>query len=436
MSSSNPGISLRLAGTLSRILRLEPADGWRLALIVAIAFAVRLAWTLATQQPPGSDAAVYDGLAWRLASGEGYVNPDGTPHVFLPVGWPAFLAAVYVVFGHSWTAAGVANAMLGALSVVLAYRLAREALSPRLSLVATAAFALTPSHVISFVSVLRYETFYTNFVLLALILTCRLARCPTWRNAALLGLVIGVGAYVRPVMLPFAAVVLVMLWPRVGGKRSLILACVVGAASLLAIAPYTARNYLELGVLVPISTNTADVMYNGSGPGATGELRDYRGYLPDGFDELSEAQKYRELQRLALRHVYENPGEWLALLPIKFFHLWASDRYNMDPRIFPAGWRPAVPLLWVIAQAYWTLIALAAAAAFFTRPLRSYWLTFPGVLFPLTLIYWTAVHMVGNGEGRYHIPVTPVVIIIAAHALERLPNVTLPWPRKRATLTN
>ena len=384
--------------------------------IVAFAFAVRLAWTLATQQPPGSDQAAYDALAWRLASGEGYTNADGSPHAFYPVGWPMFLSGVYVVFGHSWTAAGIASSLLGSVNVALTYRLAREALSPRLSLVAAGVFAFTPSHIFAHVADLRYETLYTTFVLLTLILVCRLARNPSWLSAALVGLAIGVGAYVRPVMLPFAAAVWLLLCPRLGIKTAFVLACVVVAVSLAAIAPYTIRNYVVLGGPVLTSTNAATVIYVGSGPGATAELRQDVS-MPEGLEELSEAERYRELQRVTLRHVMANPGEWLALLPSKIFHLWASDRYNMAPGIVPESWRPFVPALQVVAQAYWTLIALSALAALVTRPIRTYWLRFPGALFPLTLVYWTAIHMLSHVAGGYHIPVTPVVIILAAHVL-------------------
>ena len=93
-------------------LRLE-GDNWKwLALIAGVALAVRVAWVLATVPMPNWDAADYDGRAWRLATGEGYVAPDGTPTAFRPVGYPAFLATIYAVFGHSWIAGYIANAIL------------------------------------------------------------------------------------------------------------------------------------------------------------------------------------------------------------------------------------------------------------------------------------------------------------------------------------
>ena len=60
---------------------------------------------------------------------------------------------------------------------------------------------------------------------------------------------------------------------------------------------------------------------------------------------------------------------------------------------------------------------LAAAAAVLTRPLRGYWLRFPALLLLLTLVYWTAFHLMWHAEGRYHMQVVPVVAIAAAHLL-------------------
>ena len=120
-----------------------------------------------------------------------------------------------------------------------------------------------------------------------------------------------------------------------------------------------------------------------------------------------------------MEHIVNHPGEWLSILPKKFFHLWASDRYNISPTIIPEGLSGIVPVLWVVAQGYWTIIVIAAGAAAFSRPIQHYWLKFPAILFPLTLVYWTAFHMMFHGEGRYHMQVVPLVTIIGVHLLTR-----------------
>ena len=96
-------------------------DNKWLVLIVLVALFARITWSLAHVEAPSSDAAVYDRLARDLASGVGYVNEEGLPTAYMPVGYPAFLAAIYMIFGHSWTAGVIANAFVSSLSVLLAY---------------------------------------------------------------------------------------------------------------------------------------------------------------------------------------------------------------------------------------------------------------------------------------------------------------------------
>ena len=398
-------------------LRLDPDDYKWLALVAGVALVIRIAWVLIFQTPPRSDAAAYDELAWRLVQGQGYVTGDGTPTAFWPVGYPAFLAAIYFIFGYSWTAAGIANALLGTISVALTYRLAQEVLCSRLSLVAAGLVAFLPSHIISFTSVLRNEMLHTAFVLTALIAVCHLARRPNWKNAALLGLILGVGLYVRPILLLFPSVVALLIMMRGAGiRKSVGLASIALLVSLLTISPWTARNFFIMGEPVLTATNGGITFYLANGPGATGE---FRVVSKDTFSDSSEITVYREGIRKGLKHIVSHPDQWIALLPIKFFHLWASDRYNIDPSIIPEGYRVIVPVLWVVAQTYWTGIAIGAALAAASRPIKDYWLKSPAILFPLTLLYWTAFHMMFHGEGRFHIQMIPVVIIIAVHLLAR-----------------
>ena len=155
------------------IMLLSWADRtkWMLVILMLAAFSVRLAWVLAFQTPPGPDAASYDALGWRLATGQGYVNDEGSATAGWPVGYPALLSVVYLVWGHSWLAAGVTNAVLGTVIVFLTYWLARQIVSSQQAVLAAGVIAFLPSYVVAYTSNLRNETFYAVFVLLALVAT-------------------------------------------------------------------------------------------------------------------------------------------------------------------------------------------------------------------------------------------------------------------------
>lgn len=173
--------------------------------LLILAFAIRLAAVFALQTPLISDVGHYDRLAVSLADGKGYIDAEGNPTAFWPVGNPAFLAAIYLIFGHSVFAATIVNAALGTLTVLLTYLLAAQFLVNRQALLAAAIVTFLPSHVLIFPPSLWSENLYAPLVLLTLLIALRLFRNPTWRNALLLGVVIGLGAHVRPVLPLFPA---------------------------------------------------------------------------------------------------------------------------------------------------------------------------------------------------------------------------------------
>ncbi len=183
---------------------------------------------------------------------------------------------------------------------------------------------------------------------------------------------------------------------------------------------------------MPTSANGGYTFYIANGPDATGEYPPVASCVPckrmvnadfeprTGLDEfyyLSDLEQHRQGYRLALKHIINNPEQWLALLPVKFFHVWASDRYHIGYGLVPERYANIVPILQIVAQGYWTIIVLGATLAVFTRPIRGYWLKYPAAPFLLTLVYWAAFHLMLHGEGRFHAQMIPVVIIVAVHVL-------------------
>ena len=119
-----------LAGNISmcatRSLRALAAilSAQRFVLICFAGFVVtRLAVLLLLPITPSSNSAWYVGRAMEIASGEGY-HEGPWPTAFWPVGYPAFLAGVFVLFGKHLLAAKLANLALSCGIFWLTYRLA------------------------------------------------------------------------------------------------------------------------------------------------------------------------------------------------------------------------------------------------------------------------------------------------------------------------
>ena len=394
-----------------------------LALILGLALVIRVAWVLVSQTTPVSEASVYDRLAWSLASNKEYVAEDGTPTAFRPVGYPVFLAGVYTAFGHSWTAGGIVNALLGTAAVGLTYVLARTVLSVRLSLVAALLIALLPSHILGYTAVLRMEALHTVFVLSALVITYWAVRAPRAQNVVLLGLCLGIGVYVRPILLlyPVAFGAVLALQPQISLRRAIGLAGAAGLVMLLVLLPWTVRNYIVMDAFVLTSTHGGINLLVGNGPDAIGQHETVDGSI---FSDTSEMTVYRESIRIAFGHIVSHPLAWFKLLPRKFFYLWASDAdwvtfaRAINLSIFQDQFHHWIPGLKWFTQFYWAAIALMAAGAVVTRPLR-YWSSFPANIFPVLIVYWTAFHMAFFGMGRFHAQVIPVIVVIAVHLLSK-----------------
>ena len=188
---------------------------------------------------------------------------------------------------------------------------------------------------------------------------------------------------------------------------------------LLILLPWTARNYFAMDGFVLTATNGGINLLIGSGPGATG--RHYRADR-SAFSDTSEITVYRESIDLAIEHVLSDPQAWVRLLPVKFFYLWAAEGgwaglFEDASDGFQRHLQPWVRVIWWSAQLHWAVVLVVTAASVVTRPIN-YWLSFPAILLPAMLLYWTAFHMPFFGTGRFHAQMIPIIVVIAIHLLE------------------
>ncbi|HVY45465.1 MAG TPA: hypothetical protein VHB21_06275, partial [Minicystis sp.] len=115
---------------------LGPRDLGASAILFWLALLPRVYVALAWAREPVWDGHYYDFGARRIAHGFGYSDDvviagasRWHPWCHYPVGYSAFLAGVYRVFGEGAHVATVANAVVGAALAAAVHRLARYALS-------------------------------------------------------------------------------------------------------------------------------------------------------------------------------------------------------------------------------------------------------------------------------------------------------------------
>src|SRR6187200_2223863 len=140
------------SSTATPVQRLLYEHAWLYTLAVAfVSLVPRLFVAVAWSKEPVWDAHYYHFGAERIAEGFGYTEDviiNGAivakPWVHYPVGYSALLGFLYKIFGTGLAVAPIANALIGALGVLVVHRLAMFYLSRNRARVAAGLAALHP----------------------------------------------------------------------------------------------------------------------------------------------------------------------------------------------------------------------------------------------------------------------------------------------------
>ncbi len=306
-------------------------DAWNVALV---ALALRLVLVAFLEPEPVWDGRYFDALARHLARGDGYViASEGAgdslrPTAHYPVGFSAFLAAGYRLFGDKVGVAFVLQSLLGAALVLVVHAIVRHASDDRAALGAALVAALHPGLVLQAPLVMAEP--------LAALLYAALVLCMMHLHAGLgvalvAGLLGGVATLVRPQSLLVVPVLVLVVVITEGARtpvRSWLARVLLVAASFAAVvAPWSLRNARVLDGPALVSTNGGWNLAIGALPGATGRYRT----LPSNHGceaVFGEVAVDRCLATKAREAIARDPVGFLALVPAKL-------SYAVDYEAFP-----------------------------------------------------------------------------------------------------
>jgi 4-amino-4-deoxy-L-arabinose transferase-like glycosyltransferase len=373
---------------------------------------------------PTSDSYFYFLTAKSIAAGHGY-SILGHPTAFFPVGWPAFLAGLFVFTGPSFAAVQTANLVLWSVTCGLTYALGRRLGGRTVGLLAGVLVAVAPTITI-YVMRAASEALFIPLLLTACLLLTRRRESPTVAEAAIAGFFLGLAILVRstaellPLVLPLW---LLLRRPRRESWRAALTVAVVAGLVLL---PWALRNQTVMHSFT-LSTNGGYTVWIGANPNATGGFG-VRGEHPTWAiaSAASEVRQDNELSRAAVSFVLHDPVRWLELMPHKLVYLmeWTpgplhnslSTQSGPDPRsgFHPRHLDPSAKALidgalsnqWIFSwwhYIYWTLGVVALVLAVWRRRPGA------GIAF-LLVAFWIVFHVtLIHGETRYMLSVTPLV---------------------------
>ena len=316
-----------------------PAPRFGLALVVAVALLLRLAWGLTRDPDPASlavlpDQLEYYALAKSLLAGEGLRLADerfgAIVRAFRMPGYPLLVAGC----GANLVVLRVVQAVLDASTVLAAGLLARRWIGGRSSLVAAGLTALNP-FLVYFSGLILSETLFVAVLTWGLYLLS--APGPTGRRRIGMacwwgGLLLMIGAvYVRPSALGLAVVLgpLSVLahsrHPFMPGSRWPLppaLTCVLVLAA--ALVPWALRNRAVVGSWVATTTNTGITLWDGFNPDADGSSNQAGLADMPQLRRMNEVEREAYLRGRALDFVRQHPGRAVELTG-------REDRADVEP---------------------------------------------------------------------------------------------------------
>ena len=432
-------------------------------LLIAISLRVAAAFYLGdhvSPMPGTYDQVSYDRLAQRLLDGYGFTfdklwwpyTQAGEPTAHWSYLYTLYLAAVYGLVGYHPLVARLLQAVLvGALMPWLVYRLGFRYFGRQVGIVASGVMACY-AYFIYYAATLMTESFYIIGVLWVLDIAGQLGKVgespPAARQSLLLGLALGLTVLLRQVFLLFIPVLFLwLLWrsyrhqfsppeagllskkkEAFGGSlsrrwgletyvrnkpvvRMMGILLVATVVLLVAILPWTVRNYLAFNRFVLLNTNAGFAFYWSNHPihgqNFPAELPDWSSYvklIPSELLSLNEAELDQALLKRGLGFIQADPRRYLMLSISRvndYFMFWPTSEsgpISNVSRVFSFG-------------VLWPLMAYGLIAQ--GRRLISSEI----LLLYLFIIIYAAIHLLSWALIRYRLPIDAVLIIFASATL-------------------
>jgi tetratricopeptide (TPR) repeat protein len=420
-------------------------------LVIAIIGAVlRILFDL---QLPGSsffglyflDSEVLQNWALDIYNG----NTPDTPFFRAPL-YPYFLALIYKIFGLSVWAVIIVQNVLGILTAIISYSFANRLFGSKVAL-------LTGIIVVSYPTLLIYEaeTMMTSLEVFLYTWTVYLmflsVENPSKANLAKAGIVFGLAAITRPVILPLA-----IIWPiahliknKMDSFRETVISTAVFACFILIpIIPVTLSNYANGEEFILISTQGGSNFYVGNSRTADGisvtalgpQLRigKYRDNVwTSSVDEahrrsgkkLTEGEVSSFWYRETFHEISSNFSQWLVLCLKKFYYFWhGQEIYNVNSLYYASDYSFLMKIL------LWKKILNFPSGLLFPLMFLGCYLAIRNkIAWPVPILYillFSLVITLFFVCARFRQPIIPVAVMFASSAIMILSAI---WKENRKT---
>lgn len=419
--------------------RIDPGKGrrklllrnerlWLLAIFL-LALTVRLIYLSQIKTNPFFhhpivDCRTYDSMAVRIAAGDWVGN-----EVFFQAPlYPYFLALIYRIFGHDYYIARLIQLILGSLSCVLVYLVAKRVFNSVVAIIASVILA-TYSLLFFFEGELLSPVLLVFLNLSLILLLLRAREKPTSSRWFVAGIIAGLSTVAKATILLFLPFVVLWVWLVFRGREpnrrlfSHALTFFVGTALIVSIV--TIRNYIVGRDLVFVSSNAGINFCVGNNPNydqtvGIGPGMEWQslGQMPQLLGIRKPSQQSRFFFSKAWESIRREPLRWFRSLLKKLYIFWNGDEIMRNQEIYPFRRYSSLlrTLLWKrkIAYPFGVLAPLALTGIIISLRLNRREKT----LLPL---FFIAAHTVSIILffvcSRYRVPLIPFLAIFGGYTL-------------------
>jgi len=391
--------------------------------ILVVALATRLAAIFLFPVPVEKDALLYDKIAIQILKNRSFAVSDGVPTSRVAPLYPTFLSGVYLLFGHNYQAARIAQTFLSTAVCLFVYLIAKRIYGIFVGLLSAFLFAFHQS--LLMITMLLTETLFS---LLLVVMILFLTMAVVHKKTILFfttGIFIALSALTKPTTLLFPVCALfVLLVVLEGRKQALVKSAVLAGATIIVITPWMVRNYSLADHVVPISSQGSSVLI-----GTYFQMIDKKDWRTIFDMELLEEQrqrlrevreKIREkielenpgrvdeiLRHMAIKAILDRPLEYLKVVGIRVGIFWLSPpmaTYQLKAE------SETLSIAWMGLK--YLLLFFAIFGLFHSRDKWKVILPIFGFLF-----YMTAVHGLLHSIRRYNLPLIPLVLIFSSEGI-------------------
>ncbi len=365
-----------------------------------------------------------DWQTYNMLAGEwmrsGSYSVHGVPYAYRPPLYPFFLMVVYEIFGQIPRLGAAFNVVFSTGIVYLSYRIVRIIRDEKTARITALILVFFPSQIL-FVNKLATESIFTMLLLAGLFFVLFAAKRNKYALMFLAGVFIGLAALTRAIALAY--LVLPVLFLFLQRDRILIelrnaLLLILGM--MIVVTPWMYRNY-DLKGSFTIATNTGINLLIGNAPESG---MGWNQAITEGFDindPLQQVYVDSAATAMAIENIKNNPAGFVKRGVLKLGYFYAVDMEGVwNEMVAAANADRFDKYVWVglFAESYYLVILMLCLFGLVYYSLRRKIHSPGGLLLWSTILYWSAVHFVFFGDGRFHFPIIPMIAAFAALYLD------------------